>query len=248
MDIFVMLTACVVFLASFFATVSGFGFALVATPLLSLFMDAKEAVVLVLLAGFVLRIITMVRNSTAFEWDTVLLVTAGSLIGIIPGSVALKVIRIEQLEIFLGVILLAATFLMGRRIEFRIANKTLGRLAAGILSGFFGSATSVSGPPLVLYFLNENMEKDLMRANMIWCFGLNGTLMLIGSYLAGTLQYVAMEPVNLLYSLAALLLGWWLGEQLFYKLNQHLFRRLSLLIVCAGAVGMLYSGIKELLM
>lgn len=248
MDIIVLLTAFVVFLASFFATVSGFGFALVATPLLSLFMDAKEAVVLVLLAGFVLRIITMIRNSTAFEWDTVLLVTAGSLIGIIPGSVALKVIRIEQLEIFLGVILLAATFLMGRKISFTVRSRTLGRLAAGVLSGFFGSATSVSGPPLVLYFLNENMEKDMMRANMIWCFGLNGTLMLIGSYLAGTLQYVAMEPSNLLYSSAGLLLGWWLGEKLFYKLNQHLFRRISLLIVCGGAIGMLYSGLKELLM
>lgn len=248
MDVFIILTAAVVFLASFFATVSGFGFALVATPLLSLFMDAKEAVVLVLVAAFVLRIITMARNYNNFEWDTVLLVTAGSLIGIVPGSVALKVISIEQLEIFLGVILLAATFLMGRRIDFKINNKTLGRLAAGFLSGFFGSATSVSGPPLVLYFLNENVEKDLMRANMIWCFGLNGTLMLIGSYLAGTLRYITMEPQLLLYSMAGLLLGWWLGEQLFYKLNQHLFRRLSLLIVCGGAIGMLYSGLQELLM
>lgn len=243
-----MLTAVVVLLAAFFATVSGFGFALVATPLLTLFMDAKEAVVLVLLAGFVLRAITMIRNRRNFEWHTVLLVTFGSMLGIVPGSVALKVISIEQLEIFLGVILLAATFLMGRKINFKIINKTLGRLAAGFLSGFFGSATSVSGPPLVLYFLNENMEKDLMRANMIWCFGLNGTLMLIGSYLAGTMQYVSVEQGSVLYSMTALLLGWWMGEKLFYKLNQHLFRRLSLIIVCGGALGMLYSGIKAVLM
>lgn len=243
-----MLTAVVVLLAAFFATVSGFGFALVATPLLTLFLDAKEAVVLVLLAGFVLRAITMIRNRRNFEWHTVLLVTFGSLLGIVPGSVALKVISIEQLEIFLGVILLAATFLMGRKIDFKITNKTIGRLAAGFLSGFFGSATSVSGPPLVLYFLNEKMNKDLMRANMIWCFGLNGTLMLIGSYLAGTMQYVAVEQGSVLYSMTALLLGWWLGEKLFYKLNQHLFRRLSLIIVCSGALGMLYSGIKAMLM
>lgn len=243
-----MLTAVVVLLAAFFATVSGFGFALVATPLLTLFLDAKEAVVLVLLAGFVLRAITMIRNRRNFEWHTVLLVTFGSLLGIVPGSVALKVISIEQLEIFLGVILLAATFLMGRKIDFKITNKTIGRLAAGFLSGFFGSATSVSGPPLVLYFLNEKMDKDLMRANMIWCFGLNGTLMLIGSYLAGTMQYVAVEQGSVLYSMTALLLSWWLGEKLFYKLNQHLFRRLSLIIVCSGALGMLYSGIKAMLM
>lgn len=64
-----------------------------------------------------------------------------------------------------------------------IRNKTCGRLGAGILSGFFGASTSVSGPPLVLYFLNEKLQ-DVMRANMIWFFGLSGFLTVLVNYFA----------------------------------------------------------------
>lgn len=248
MELQLLLTAAVIMMASFFATVSGFGFALVATPLLSLFMEPKEAVVFVLLTAFVLRIITMVKNRCGFEWPTVLAVTFGSLLGIIPGSIALKLIGSSQLEIFLGAVLLVATLLMGQEVHFKIRNKTLGRITAGFFSGFFGSSTSVSGPPLVLYFLNENMEKNLMRANMIWSFGLNGILILAGSYLAGTLGYITADPLTIAAGITGLLIGWWTGEQMFYRLNQHLFRRLALVIVCAGAIGMLYNGLKSCLM
>lgn len=248
MELYILLTAAVIMMASFFATVSGFGFALVATPVLSLFMETKEAVVFVLLSGFVLRLITMVKNRDNFEWSTVMAVTFGSVLGIIPGSIALKVIGSSQLEVFLGIILLIAAYLMGKEVRIRITNKTQGRIAAGFFSGFFGSATSVSGPPLVIYFLNENMEKSLMRSNMIWSFGLNGTLMLLGSYLAGTMDYIAADPTVAAAGITGLIIGWWAGERMFYRLNQHLFRRIALLGVCAGAIGMLYNGLKFWLM
>lgn len=248
MELYILLTAAVIMMASFFATVSGFGFALVATPVLSLFMETKEAVVFVLLSGFVLRLITMVKNRDNFEWSTVMAVTFGSVLGIIPGSIALKVIGSSQLEVFLGIILLIAAYLMGKEVRIRITNKTQGRIAAGFFSGFFGSATSVSGPSLVIYFLNENMEKSLMRSNMIWSFGLNGTLMLLGSYLAGTMDYIAADPTVAAAGITGLIIGWWAGERMFYRLNQHLFRRIALLGVCAGAIGMLYNGLKFWLM
>lgn len=248
MELYSLFTAAVIMMASFFATVSGFGFALVATPVLSLFMETKEAVVFVLLSGFVLRLITMIKNRNSFEWSTVMTVTAGSLLGIIPGSIALKLIGSSQLEIFLGMVLLLAAYLMGKDVRFKITNKNIGRITAGFFSGFFGSATSVSGPPLVLYFINEDMEKDLMRSNMIWSFGLNGTLMLIGSYLAGTMDSIAADPFVAAVGIAALVAGWWIGEKMFYRLNQHLFRRLALIGVCGGAIGMLYNGIKSVLM
>lgn len=248
MELHILFTAAVIMMASFFATVSGFGFALVATPILSLFMETKEAVVFVLLSGFVLRLITMIKNRTDFEWSTVMTVTFGSLLGVIPGSIALKIIGSSQLEVFLGIILLIAAYLMGKEVQIQITDKTKGRLIAGFCSGFFGSATSVSGPPLVIYFLNENMEKSLMRANMIWSFGINGTLMLIGSYLAGTINYIAADYTVAVFGIIGLIIGWWTGERMFYCLNQHLFRRIALLGVCSGAIGMLYNGLKFWLM
>ena len=50
----IILTIGIIFAASFFSTVSGFGFALVAMPVLTLVMSVKAAVIFVLLLNLVL--------------------------------------------------------------------------------------------------------------------------------------------------------------------------------------------------
>lgn len=245
-----MLTLCVtvlaIFLASFFSTVSGFGYALIATPILSTVLDIKFAIMSVLVTTVVLRGITMWRVWGKFDWNTVIMTTIGSAIGTLPGSYALKLMSVETLEIFLGSVLLVATYLMNQQYILPVKNKSMGRLTAGAVSGFFGSATSVGGPPLVLYFLNEKQDKDTMRANMIWIFGLSGILIMVGHFFAGNIG--AITDWQLLWPmLPAMILGIYLGEKFFFRLNQQLFKRLSLIIVCCGALVMLTSGIKGIL-
>lgn len=83
-----------------FSTVSGFGFALVAMPVLTLVMSVKAAVIFVLLLNLVLRAITMYRVRDGFDKETVILTTLGSIIGMLPGSWVLKVLPAAQLEVF----------------------------------------------------------------------------------------------------------------------------------------------------
>lgn len=246
MDLYnLTLAGLIIFIGSFFATVSGFGFALVATPLLAMIMPVKWAIIFILVLTVVLRILTMWRVWGEFNWKTVALTSIGSFVGMLPGSKVLHFISITHLQIFLGVVLLLATALMSLQYTVSIKNKTAGRLGAGILSGFFGACTSVSGPPLVLYFLNERTDKTEMRANMIWIFGVTGVLMVGASYWAGNIGTVG--DWSYLYSMIpATFIGVLAGERMFRYLNQHLFRRLSLMIVLVGAVMMLFNGIREL--
>lgn len=245
-----MVTICVsflaIFLASFFATISGFGYALIATPILSTVIDIKFAIMAVLVTTMALRGITMWRVWGQFNWNTVIITTIGSAVGTAPGSYALKIMSVDTLEIFLGSVLLVATFLMSKQYVMPVTNKTLGRFTAGAISGFFGSATSVGGPPLALYFLNEKQEKNTMRANMIWIFGLSSVLGMVAHFFAGNVD--AITDWNLLlFMLPAMFLGIYLGEKLFFRLNQQLFRRLSIIIVCCGAMAMLVSGIRGIM-
>jgi hypothetical protein len=240
-----LMAGAIIGLGAFFATVSGFGFALVATPLLCLIMPVKWAIIYVLLLTVLLRVLTMYQVWGEFKWETVALTSVGSLVGMLPGSKVLHYIGIVQLQLFLGSVLLLATVLMSLQFTVPIKNKLLGRLGAGFLSGFFGTSTSVSGPPLVLYFLNEQTEKTEMRANMIWIFGITGILMVIASYWAGNLG--AVEDWRYLYTMVpGTFIGVAAGERMFRYLDQQLFRKFSLTIVLVGAVMMLYSGIKGL--
>ena len=77
----IILTIGIIFAASFFSTVSGFGFALVAMPVLTLVMSVKAAVIFVLLLNLVLRAITMYRVREGYDKATVILTTLGSVVG-----------------------------------------------------------------------------------------------------------------------------------------------------------------------
>lgn len=244
MDYFVLFVASLIlFAATFFSTVTGFGFALIAAPVLTLVMGPKETVVFVIIAGLLVRVVMMWRTWGQFEWSTVLVTSLGSFLGIIPGAYLLKVADANHLKILLGVALLLVTALMEFNFVPEVKNKNLGRTAAGFLSGFFSAATSISGPPIALYFLSEKMEKTLMRANMIWIFAIGGFATFGSFFVAGTFQGGDLLMLSLCV-LPTVLLGWWLGEKMFFRINQHLFKRIALLVVLAGGIMTLFSGIK----
>ena len=53
----------------------------------------------------------------------------GSGLGTLPGSYALKFMTVQALEIFLGSVLLIATFLMSKQYILPVKNKSLGRFS-----------------------------------------------------------------------------------------------------------------------
>ena len=70
MDYFVLTVASLIlFAATFFSTVTGFGFALIAAPVLTMVMGPKETVVFVIIAGVIVRVRSKIKS-----WDVFLLV------------------------------------------------------------------------------------------------------------------------------------------------------------------------------
>lgn len=181
-----------------------------------------------------------------FEWHTVLVTVFGSIMGSIPGGYVLNAIPAAYLQILLGIMLLAVLLLMGRKFEINIKNKTAGRIAAGFISGFSAAMTSISGPPVALYFLAEWRDKTVTRANMCWIFAF-GSLGTMASLLAAESFISADLMLLAVYAALPLLLGMWLGERCFHKINQRLFIRLSKAFVVIGACTALYRGITALM-
>ena len=209
-------------------------------------LGPKETVVFIIFGTFLAKVVALWNTRRDFEWHTVLVTVFGSIMGSIPGGYVLNAIPAAYLQILLGIMLLAVMLLMGRKFEINIQNKTAGRIAAGFLSGFSAATTSISGPPVALYFLTEGRDKLVTRANMCWifAFGNIGTmfsLALSGSSISGDLMLLAA------YVTLPMLLGTWIGERCFYKINQHLFIRLTQIFIVIGACTALYRGITALM-
>lgn len=243
---FVLYISVSVFIASLFFAVTGFTLSLVAVPFLMPVLGPKETVVFIIFGTFLAKVVALWNTRRDFEWHTVLVTVFGSIMGSIPGGYVLNAIPAAYLQILLGIMLLAVMLLMGRKFEINIQNKTAGRIAAGFISGFSAAMTSISGPPVALYFLAEGRDKTVTRANMCWIFafgslGTMASLLAAGSFISADLMLLAV------YAALPLLLGMWLGERCFHKINQRLFIRLSKGFVVIGACTALYRGITALM-
>lgn len=150
-----------VFMASLFSTVTGFGFALVAVPFLMPVLGAHETVVFIIFGTCLVKMIVLWNTRKHFEWHTVAVTVAGSVLGSLPGSYLLNAISPAYLQILLGTVLVIVLFMMGMHFDLSVKNKTVGRITAGFLSGFSAATTSISGPPVALYFLTEGREISL---------------------------------------------------------------------------------------
>ena len=241
-DQLILTISMIIFAASLIQAVTGFGFALVAAPFLTFVMGPKDAVIFLLFSGMFMKSIMLVKTWKAGNLGQVIPLFVGSLLGALPGAYFLKIASVNSVKIVIGLSLLLATAALIKNFKFQLVHKRLAQLGYGFVSGFCGATAGLNGPPIVCYYLNENLPKELMRANLVRFFllGNAGTLML--SYFWGSFHPAEMINITLL-SIPAMVVGWALGERLFYKINAVLFKRVVISTVLTSAVVTLVSGI-----
>jgi len=233
--------AVVVCGASALAGVTGFGFALVCTPLLLLAGFPLAQVVVVNLAiGMITRLATVVRLRDAVDRRRATSLVAGCVPGLLLGALARDAVDGAVLKVLAGgLAVLVAVYLLVRPGEPRPPDpgptSRLPAGVAGVVGGFLGITTSLNGPPPVILLARQHVAPRQFVADMavylVTCNGL--ALVLIG--LAGDL---AVDGLWLLLAcwLPGALLGNVLGTAFGGRLPVVLFRRLTLwLVMITGA-------------
>jgi uncharacterized membrane protein YfcA len=112
-------------------------------------------------------------------------------------------------------------------------------LGLGALSGTMLGATSIGGPPVILYLLSGPDRIETTRANL--------TLFVAVGSLAGIVMLWARDVLGLPAASTALLLapayygGLVVGTRLFSRFNETRFRQLTLLLLIAVSTGILLA-------
>src|SRR5438067_651083 len=143
----------IVFLASLIRSTFGFGEALIAVPLLALFLPVSVAAPLAVLLSVTIAAIVVVQ-----DWHKIHLRSAGWLLaptflGIPLGVLLLASTHQQLAKAVLAIILIAFSgyFLIGRKPP-QLHNDTRAwMLPCGFLAGLLGGAYGMNGPPLVIY-------------------------------------------------------------------------------------------------
>ncbi len=159
-------------LASWVQGVSGFGSALVALPLLTLCIDIKEAIPLLMLNSLIMTTYLVVQLRKHLSKDKILPLCIGSIPGIIIGVTILKSVPSETIRFLVGLLLISySLYNFVSKTKPRALHKSWGYLA-GFLSGTIGSICSAGGPPTIIYTTMNNWNKDEIKATLtgFFCF------------------------------------------------------------------------------
>jgi uncharacterized membrane protein YfcA len=230
--------ALIVLAASFLGGVTGFGYSLVATPLLLLLGFPLPFVVTVNLA---LACLTRISVAYRFRADLKRRRAAGLIAGSVPGlflgATVLTTVDVSTIKLGAGLVVMAAAVLLWRAVTAPPPREIPGApLAAGFAGGFLGAATSLNGVAPVLLLARDKAAPRSVLADLALYFVASNAIGLAVLLAAGALESDALWPAFMLW-LPGSLVGNWAGTVIGPRLPEAAFRRLTLAIVfAAGAV------------
>ena len=229
MDIIVNNTFLIILFSSFIQSITGFGFAVVGTPLLLFFMEPRQVVSLVVFGALFQNLIMTYKTRGMSDPKVIWPLFVASLLGIIPGVYILKIIDPSYLKLYIGIVILLVSFFMASNYIVTIKHEKLATILVGIVSGFMGGSTSLSGPPVALFLINQQQDKVAFRANLVRFFCLGNIATLIVMYYMGTVDTGILKQLK--YVIPGILVGVWFGEKAFSKVSPIIFKWLTLAII-----------------
>jgi uncharacterized protein len=219
-----LLIAGVALLAAVLNGGVGYGFSSVTVPAALLVYGARVLnPALVLLEVFINGLAIFInRKSLATVWPRMPALLFGILPGVIAGSILLARIDPGLLKVITFAVLLPLILLQSAGVRRPIRNERAAAIPTGIALGALYGTTTVSGPPLALFFNNQGLSKEEFRAALS-IFRISESLCTMVAYLA---LGIFTKPALLLAGQLApsVLVGVPLGYLLLRKLAPEPFR------------------------
>jgi uncharacterized membrane protein YfcA len=240
----IIIGIAIVSIAGFVQGLTSFGFALISVPFFIIIIPLKETVPIVVFLSLCTNIFIICNCIKEIKIKKIWLLILPSVIFAPIGVYSLKFINSDYLKIFFGIIIIIFSVLLIFKKSFPIKNEKIGYTLTGSLSGFLNGSLSLSGPPVVLFLSNQGIKKNSFRANITF-YSIILNSITIGTYLAnGLLDKIIFEKI--LYLIPAMLLGVFTGIKISKKLNEALFKKITLILLILTGIWTLINAVKNI--
>lgn len=229
-----------VFVAALVQVLSGFGFALLSVPMMTLAVDVKEAVVISTLMGMSMSSWQAWHGRAHTDRAAARHMVIGAYLGMPFGLVVYLTVDDHVLRFLLGIAVLVAVVLLAIRLDLRHAGTSLDT-GAGFVSGVLNTSLSTNGPPLVFALQARHLAPDAFRATINTVFAF--------SNIFGVTLFVASGRVTrdgvvaAAIAIPSLLVGQLIGLPLRRHVAGERFRTLVLLLLTAAALSAIISAV-----
>ena len=180
-----LIIAFIVFISAFQQSLSGFGFALIAMPLLVQLVGIEIAAPLVAVLALTLNIINGIRWREALDFSEIKRLGIWMALGVPIGIWGIFALNETIVKAGLGVLLVAYALFALLKPEKLPTISRRWAYPAGFFAGLLGGAYNTSGPPLILYGSLRNWSHQRFRAVLQSLFGFAASIVVIGHIIAG---------------------------------------------------------------
>jgi uncharacterized membrane protein YfcA len=221
-------------------SVTGFGFALLVVPILTVVEGPQTAVVVMTSIGVPMTLANAIRWRADLETRSFLMVTAAALVAMPLGTLLLTRADDRTLTLVVGAVVLAFTVALWRGLHLPPGRRT--EIAAGALSGALATSVGTNGPPLVVAFQATGMTPEPFRATLAAAFAVQGSVALATFWAADLID--ADVGRAWLVGIPAALVGALVGDRVFARMDRDRFRTGVLVMLAASGTLALVSALR----
>jgi uncharacterized protein len=215
---------------------TGFGLALISTPLLLFVYEPRTVVVLTAFFSIFINIAVVWDSWREARRPLALALLIPSVVGAVLGAEVLRLVDPVFIRLAVGAVVVFSALLLVREVRLPGAGTRWGPVVAGSASGALSTSTGLAGPPIVLLLASRGLPKVEFRSTSALYFlamSLVGLLVLAGRGL------IEGGEIRLgLILVPAAIVGKMIGTSFLKKVSERAFRALSLgLVILTGTLG-----------
>jgi uncharacterized membrane protein YfcA len=235
----IVLIITIVFVAAFIQSLSGFGFAVIIMPLLSLMVGLQVAAPMVALTALTVYSINIVRYHQAIDYKELLRLGVAAALGVPLGMWMLANMDESVVMRIMGIMLVTYAIYALVRPTTKWVLSRYWAYPAGFLAGCLTGAYNVPGPPVIVYGSLRQWPRDEFRAMLQALFFIGGTLVVISHLVT---QRVTIEVLTFyVFALPALGLGILVGSRVDRYVDRERFRTIVTVMILVLGLALLFG-------
>lgn len=225
MDTTTILISLIIFLGGFTQALTGFGLTLICVPLLSMTIDAKVALPIAGIFGWLVSLPVVWKMRHHIQFRSGLTLVLGSIPASFIGVQLLANMSSSLILIFMGIVLMISSIYVMRAKQplFKTTSPSI-TIGAGFTSGILGSSVGQSGPPVIAYTSMQPWTDDQAKSTLAFFFMLQMISAVMSFYHEGLITEEVQYYIVLSFPAFALsMIGGMVGYHQLkrYKVKYH---------------------------
>lgn len=244
-----VLAAVATLLGAYVQSATGFGFALILSPVMFAALDPAPALttLLCLAAGLNLLVLFSEGREHRIRRRELAVILVAATPGLLIGTLILRSLSKPALQILIGTVIVIAVLMQIRAVRLQRStpedSRPPGPLAAlaGFLAGTFTTTTGTNGPPMMLWLQRAGASPSEVRDTLAAAFlilNVAGTVVLV----VAVGEDYQFKPAVIVPLLALVLAGQLAGRFAFERLDRVRFRQVGLALVLAAGIASIAAG------